>query len=260
MTRLILSALLITLLAGTPAVAATMKALPASGKVELMLGASGKMPTTVYVPEGTGEKPLILVIHSSGGMKVADHNYAMALTKEGYISVVPDFFTAFNISNREKRLTWTKYRDDIHKDFTTIISQIKSFSKTPSKKVFAVGFSNGGYWAAALAARGDIDAGVSYYGAYSEAGTVRRSELIFGSILEESGSNSSPLLMFHGTNDSRVALETAEAFEELYPNVVAYYYDDVDHAFERKSRFDAYNEEAAKDSWEKTLEFLKKSL
>jgi dienelactone hydrolase len=133
-------------------------------------------------------------------------------------------------------------------------------SKTLSKKVFAVGFSNGGYWAAALAARGDIDSGVNYYGAYSEAGTVIRSELESGSILEEAGSNSAPLLMFHDTDDSRVGLETAEVFEGLYPNVVAYYYDDVDHGFERKSRFDAYNEKAAKDSWGKTLEFLKKFL
>ena len=241
-----------------PASAATTKPLPASGKVELMLGASGKMPTTIYVPKGTGIKPLILVIHSSGGLRGADHKYAMALTNEGYISVVPDFFTAFNISPRTKRLTWTEYRDDIHKDFTTIISQVKSLSKTPSKKVFAVGFSNGGYWAAALAARGDIDAGISYYGAYTEAGTVRRNELDTGSILYDSGSDSAPLLMFHGTDDNTVGLESAEAFEALYPNVDAYYYDDVDHVFDRKSRkFQAYNEAAAKDAWRKTLEFLK---
>ena len=41
------------------------------------------------------------------------------------------------------------------------------------KKVFAVGFFNGGYWAPALAARGDTDAAVSYYGAYSEGGKFR---------------------------------------------------------------------------------------
>ena len=46
-------------------------------------------------------------------------------------------------------------------------------SKGGVKKVFAVGFSNGGSWAAALAARGDIDAGVSYYAPYSEGGTFR---------------------------------------------------------------------------------------
>ena len=235
----------------------TMKPLPSSGKVELTLGASGKMPTTIYVPEGTGIKPLILVIHSSGGLKGSVHKYAKALTKEGYISVVPDFFTAYDITPRTKRLTWTEYRDDINKDFTTIISQVKSLSKTPSKKVFAVGFSNGGYWAAALAAQGDIDAGISYYGAYTEGGTVRRNELEDGSILYNAGSNSAPLLMFHGTDDNTVGLESAEAFEALYPNVDAYYYDDVEHSFNVKFLIDVYNEEAAKDSWEKTLKFLK---
>ena len=63
--------------------------------------------------------------------------------------------------------------------------------------------------------------------------------------------------MFHGTDDNTVGLRVAEKFEALYPDIDAYYYDDVDHAFERQSIFNAYNEEAAKDAWEKTLEFLK---
>ncbi|SVD14423.1 uncharacterized protein METZ01_LOCUS367277, partial [marine metagenome] len=242
----------------TPASAATTKPLPASGKVELMLGADGEMPTTIYVPEGTGIKPLILVIHASGGMMDADHDYAKALRKEGYISVVPDFFTSYDITQKTKTETWTDYRDDIHKDFTTIISQVKSMSKIPSKNVFAVGFSNGGYWAAALAARGDIDAGVSYYGAYSEGGTVRgRSAIESASIISEADSDSAPLLMFHGTDDSFVPFEVAKIFEDLYPNVEAHYYDDVEHIYERKGKFDYYDEEAAKDSWGKTLKFLK---
>ena len=240
----------------TPASAATTKPLPASGKVELMLGADGEMPTTIYVPEGTGIKPLILVIHASGGMMDADHDYAKALRKEGYISAVPDFFTSYDITQKTKTETWTDYRDDIHKDFTTIISQVKSMSKIPSKKVFAVGFSNGGYWAAALAARGDIDAGVSYYGAYSEGGTLRgRSELEMGSIFINA-SNSAPLLMFHGTEDYEVPLIVAENFEELYTDIEAHYYD-VGHSYERLASLDGENEKATKDSWKKTLEFLK---
>ena len=188
----------------------------------------------------------------------ADHDYAKALTKEGYLSVVPDFFTSYDITTRTKRETWTDYRDDIHKDFTTIISQVKSMSKTPSKNVFAVGFSNGGYWAAALAARSDIDAGVSYYGAYTEGGTVRgRSGIESGSIISEADSDSAPLLMFHGTDDSFVPIKVAEIFEDLYPNVEAHYYDDLEHTFERKGRLEAYDEEAANDAWEKTLKFLK---
>ena len=191
-------------------------------------------------------------------MRDADHDYAMALTKEGYLSVVPDFFTAYEITTRTKRITWTEYRDEIHKDFTTIISEVKSLSKFPSRKVFAVGFSNGGYWAAALASRGEIDAGVSYYGAYSEGGTARgRRGMESGSIMEEADSDSAPLLMFHGTDDSFVPFEVAKIFEDLYPNVEAHYYDDVEHIYERKGKFDYYDEEAAKDSWGKTFKFLK---
>ena len=68
-----------------PAQAATTKPLPSSGKVELTLGASGKMPTTIYVPEGTGAKPLILVVHTSGGLRQSQHDYAMNLKKKWLI-------------------------------------------------------------------------------------------------------------------------------------------------------------------------------
>ena len=143
--------------------AQNLKPLPPSGKLEITLGKSNKMPVTIYIPDGSGAKPMILVIHTSGGLNQSEHDYAMALHKEGFLSIVPDFYTPYNLSPPQKKLTWTKYREDIHSDFTSIISQVKSMSKTPPKKVFAVGFSNGGYWAAALAAKGDIDAGVVSY-------------------------------------------------------------------------------------------------
>ena len=133
-------------------------------------------------------------------------------------------------------------------------------SKEPSRKVFAVGFSNGGYWAAALAAKGDVDAGVSYYGAYSEGGTVRgRAALKMGSIIGNTDSGSAPLLIFHDIGDSTVPLIVAKNIERMYPDVAARYYDGVGHGFENVARHRGkYNEEAAQDSWNYTLEFLKK--
>ncbi len=217
---------------------ANLKPLPSSGKWEDKLGQSNQMPVTIYIPEGAGAKPLILVIHTSGGLRQGEHDYAMALQKEGFLSVVPDFYTPYGISPYQKNLTWTKFREDIHNDFTAIISQLDSMSKEPIKKVFAVGFSNGGYWAAALAARGDIDAGVSYYGAYSEGGTLRgRGALEKGSILSNTSSKSAPVLMFHGTEDHVVPLKwVAEKFERLYPDIEAHYYDGVDHAYDKKKK------------------------
>ncbi len=52
----------------------------------------------------------------------------------------------------------------------------------------------------------------------------------------------------------------AEKFERLYPDIEAHYYDGVDHAYDKKIKKGGryYNEEATKDSWIKTLEFLRK--
>ena len=244
-----------------------MKPLPASGKVEMMLGASGKMPTTIYVPEGTGAKPLILVVHTSGGLRQSQHDYAMNLQKKGFIAVVPDFYTPYNITPQTKRLTWSKYQKNIHKDFVKIISQVKKMSKVPPEKSFLVGFSNGGYWAAMLAANGDIDAGVSYYGAYSEGGLVKgRAALEGGSIGSVISEDSSPLLMFHGNQDHVVPPRVARGFERLYnrggkyDRAEAHWFEDADHAFDNKKAYGGmyYNEKAAKEAWKITLEFLKK--
>ncbi|MEE2745447.1 MAG: dienelactone hydrolase family protein, partial [Pseudomonadota bacterium] len=169
---LILAIFVIFIFINKPITAQPVDKMPESAKVELM-GANGKMPTAIFFPDGDGEKPLMLVVHTSGGLYQSEIDYAIRLQKAGFIAVVPDFYTAYNITPRTKRLTWSKYQEAIHEDFVKIIDQVKKMSKVPSNKVFAVGFSNGGYWAAFLAANGDVDAGISYYGAYSEGGLCR---------------------------------------------------------------------------------------
>jgi dienelactone hydrolase len=245
---------------------ADLKPLPSSGKAEMALGKNMEMPTTIYMPGGVGPKPMILVIHSSGGLMPIYHEYAVALQKKGLISVVPDFFTPYDITLNTKRLTWTKHRKAIHADFQEIISQVRKMTEVAPKQVFAVGFSNGGYWAAALASNGDVDAGVSYYGAYSEGGTIGR-DITKGSIYAMTNPKSSPILMFHGDSDSIVPIIVAKKFEAMVrkkagdTKIESHYYDDVDHAFENKRAFGGkmYNAEATKDAWKKTLRFLKKN-
>ena len=65
--------------------AQNIKTLPSSGKLEIKLGKSNKMPVTIYIPEGSGAKPMILVIHTSGGLNQSEHDYAVALQKEGFL-------------------------------------------------------------------------------------------------------------------------------------------------------------------------------
>lgn len=222
------------------------------------------MPTTVYIPTSDRPVPLILVLHTSGGLRQGEHEFAQALMREGFLAVVPDFYTPYGITVKKKKLTWTKYQKAIFDDLVMIISQINQMQKKPSKKTFAVGFSNGGYWASVLAATSSINAGVSYYGAYTEGGTCRKPELESCSILSAANSNSSPLLMIHGRNDKVVKLFLAVAFENLYRSNVGAnklqveYYADVNHAFNLKYNYKGkyYNPDVSARAWKRTLKFL----
>ena len=46
--------------------AQNLKPLPSSGKLEIKLGKSNEMPVTIYIPDGSGAKPMILVLHTRG--------------------------------------------------------------------------------------------------------------------------------------------------------------------------------------------------
>ena len=77
---------------------------------------------------------------------------------------------------------------------------LRANPKVAGGKVAAIGFSNGGYFAMWLAGAGKVDAGVSYYGALSGAGsdkTLSRFKSTFSA-------NSSPVLILHGTSDRTV--------------------------------------------------------
>ena len=55
--------------------AQNLKTLPSSGNLEIKLGKSNEMPVTIYIPDGSGTKPMILVIHTSGGLNQSEHDY-----------------------------------------------------------------------------------------------------------------------------------------------------------------------------------------
>ena len=54
----------------------------------------------------------------------------------------------------------------IEKELIEIVNLIKKDTKIDNKNIFAVGYSNGGYWASFLAAKNYVNAGASYYGVW----------------------------------------------------------------------------------------------
>jgi dienelactone hydrolase len=222
------------------------------------MGVSGNVETMVYVPATVSPTKAALVLHTSSGLREADHRYAQTLAGEGYVVAVPAFMKAYDISEEARRHTWTTDGKHIYADFLSIIRAIGQENKITKDGFYAVGFSNGGHWAALLAARGDVKGGVSYYGAFSEGGV----DTSLSTFRQAVTSKSHPVLILHGTHDSVVSSQYAVTLEGLYRKegapVSAHYFHGAGHSFERRLGITA-NQAAATESWRLTLKFIQEN-
>jgi poly(3-hydroxybutyrate) depolymerase len=75
---------------------------------------------------------------------------------------------------------------------------MKADPKIDSKNIFAIGFSNGGFWASFLAGKGIVTAAASHYGVWRAC--KGRCENFYP--VKYFSSNSSPFLALHGADDS----------------------------------------------------------
>ena len=180
--------------------------------------------------------------------------------------------------------TFNNYRDNIGKELAAIITLMKTDPKIDSKNNFAVGFSNGGFWASFLAGKGIVTAAASHYGVWKAC---------WGSDCENEypmkyfSSTSSPLLALHGENDGTQKIEYyMDARTEIKdtPNFEDHVYKDAGHAwdcfpyypkwfFEKRperatrilerlkdvcaDKFDGPNREVTNDALKRTIVFFK---
>ncbi|MGE5538653.1 MAG: dienelactone hydrolase family protein [Gemmatimonas sp.] len=222
---------------------------------KLTVGVHRQMDATLFAPDGPGPYPAVLVLHTSGGLKQADLDYARQLADEGYVCLVPAFLDAYGLAAFSRVETFTVHASDIYDDFVAAIAQLRTNPKVAGGKVAAVGFSNGGYFAMWLAGTGKVDAGVSYYGALTGAG----SDKTLSRFASAFTANSSPVLILHGTSDRTVPVAAAERLQSIIERagspVTMQLYKGVGHQFERELRNDE-TRAAAADAWTHTLAFL----
>lgn len=226
------------------------------------VGAGKGMRAHIILPDGKGPFPGILVLHTSGGLQQPDLDYAKELAKEGYVCLVPAFMEAYGITSRNRQLTFTLHADGIFADLVDAVELLRKRPEIDKERLGAVGFSNGGYWALLLAARGKIWAGVSYYGALSGGGTDRQLTSFQGAFTKES----SPVLILHGSRDSVVPVDVAQRLVSLLEEKKAPYeakiYQGAEHGYDRGFRtFDVKADaDARDDSWNRTLDSFRKHL
>ena len=228
----------------TPAAALT--------STDVRVGVKQNMHALLMAPDDAGPHPGVLVLHTSGGLQPADIEFAKRLAGNGYVCLVPSFMAAYGITGRTRALTFTSDAEPIYADFVAALDMLEHTPQVGGGKLGAVGFSNGAYFALWLAATNKVQAGVSYYGALSGAGTdkeLNRFRAVFNK-------NSSPVLVMHGSNDETVPVQVANHMSAVLaaagsPHEVKIY-DGAGHSFERLPG----SEGAAADAWKRTLAFF----
>jgi dienelactone hydrolase len=243
--RLMAMAILVLALFELPALADT---------TTIKVGVNNNMDAQLMMPYGPGPYPAILLLHTSGGLQSGDLEYAQRLVTEGYVVLVPSFLDAYGIRAKTRQLTFTTYADPIYADFVASLDLLRRNPKVNNRQLGAIGFSNGGYFSLWLAAAGQVQAGVSYYGALSGAGTDRALSR-FRQVFTPA---SAPVLILHGTNDSTVPVLKAIELDAILAATQAPHelqqYVGAEHRFDR-DRSDR-NDAAAADAWLRTKTFL----
>jgi carboxymethylenebutenolidase len=232
------------------------------------VGVRGNMQAQLFVPDGPGPFPGMLVLHTSGGLQEADLAAARQLAGAGYVCLVPAFMAAYGLTYDSRQDTFMRDGPAIYADLVSAIGTLRANPAVAGGSVGAIGFSNGGYFAVWLALTGTVQAAVSFYGAYTAAGAD--SSLTRFKQLANAGS--APILILHGLDDQTVPAGAARRLAgilgqagvthdlELYP--------DTGHSFDRggfvpkgRGRFpatDTGDGAATIDAWTRALAFLGK--
>ena len=221
----------------------------------IIYGQSGHQTHRGYLskPADQETKSGLIVIHEWWGLNEDVHAMNKQLAALGYSALAVDLYNgelatepadAFklstHLSNNEKQAL-----ANLKTAYDYLISEVGV------SKVGVIGWCLGGKWSlrTALMLPEDIGATVIYYGSLiNDKNELSKLEM--------------PIIGFVGTKDTRLYkefLEFEKTLQGLNKNASFHYYEGAKHAFANASGL-LYQEIAAEDSWEKTVNFLQAHL
>lgn len=206
--------------------------------------------------------PVVLIVHQWKGLGEYEKSRADMLAKEGYNAFAIDMYGK---GVRPKDLDEAgkfagKYKGDsalARKRVHAAIAQIQAMSSV-GPQIAIIGYCFGGTMALEAARAGEpLAAVVSFHGGLATKAPA------------EKGAIKEAIQVHHGADDPYVKPEEVAAFKEEMKNAGAdmtfYAYPGAVHSFTEKeagndnSKGAAYNEAADKESWSRSLAFLKEA-
>lgn len=199
-----------------------------------------------------GAQPGLIVIHEWWGLNDNIRMMTDKLASEGYTALAVDLYNGKVAESPDSAGTYARSVDE--EAAVDNLTQAYTFltEQQGADKVGTIGWCFGGGWSlqSALAHPEKIDATVIYYGRLvTEAGQLERLKM--------------PILGIFGAEDDGIPPEQVNAFEsalnEAGVSNSIHIYDGAGHAFANPSGT-RYQQEAAEDAWQKTVNFLAENL
>jgi carboxymethylenebutenolidase len=221
------------------------------------------------VPQGDGPFPGIVVLQEIFGVNAHIRDVTERIAKAGYIAIAPALYQrqapGFEVGYEEEDFKLGRqYKeqtkaDELLSDIQAAIGYLKRETPVKTDGFGCIGFCFGGHVAYLAATLPEIQATAAFYGAGIPTmipgggePTITRTKDISGTVYA-----------FFGTEDSLIPQEHADRVEAaLKENNIAhkiFRYEGADHGFFCDRRA-SYNEEAAKDAWEKAKQLFSQEL
>ena len=215
--------------------------------------------TDGYLATGEGAGLGVLVIHEWWGVVPHIQDVCERLAAEGFTALAPDLYEGRTIPNSEpdegRKAVMALDMPRAARDLSGAVDFLTAHPAVRGNGVGVVGFCTGGglaLWLAGL--RPDaVRAVVPFYGTFPRAEAQPDWDRI-----------EAPVEGHYGEQDHVAPPEVAHDIEERLSargtEVRLFFYPNVGHAFFNDTRPEAYDEDAARQAWVRTLEFLRAKL
>lgn len=205
------------------------------------------------VPDG-GNGPGVIVIQEWWGLVDHIKEVCDRFASEGFVALAPDLYHGKTTKSPDEagKLMMAMRIDEAEKDLRAAAGYLAIQDSTTSEKIGVVGFCMGGALALYTATKNPkIGACVVYYGGHPN-------------VKPDLPNLHAPMLGLYADRDDFVTPDSVRELErklkDLGKEVEVKIYPDADHAFFNDARPEVYNEDAAADAWQRTVEFLRKNL
>lgn len=197
----------------------------------------------------SGKGPGILVLHAWWGLNDFVKDFCRRLAEEGYVVLAPDLFQgriATTIAEAEQLIS-TPDNQRIAADLVVAAKRLGSQPGVTGEALGVIGFSFGAYWALWLSAQ--------------PSAAVQAVTVFYGTGHDEFAQSQAAYLGHFAESDPFEPAASVAELEEMLRRAnrpaTFHTYAGTGHWFFESDRAEAYQPQAARLAWERTLAFLK---